>query len=204
MRKIMLGGTNPDLSPEELAEYVELRRVIKLIVDDLITSRETITGSKLSGIEKLVQTFPELIERVLDERFTRDVIDAVSGYVQRTMELSRLEGSRVPSKLTNGYLQEAVRTYILGLPQASVALSRAALEQALKENIGYQGTGTFVRMNDLLDEAEAAHIIDQTVRQMAREIADKADDVLHEKPTSLVNASEVLIKLRGVLQHVYG
>jgi len=200
----MLGGTNPDLSPEELAEYVELRRVIKLIVDDLITSRETITGSKLSGIEKLVQTFPELIERVLDERFTRDVIDAVSGYVQRTMELSRLEGSRVPSKLTNGYLQEAVRTYILGLPQASVALSRAALEQALKENIGYQGTGTFVRMNDLLDEAEAAHIIDQTVRQMAREIADKADDVLHEKPTSLVNASEVLIKLRGVLQHVYG
>jgi hypothetical protein len=59
-------------------------------------------------------------------------------------------------------------------------------------------------MNDLLDEAEGAQIIDQTVRQMARDIADKADDVLHEKPTSLANASEVLIKLRGVLQHVYG
>jgi len=102
------------------------------------------------------------------------------------------------------YLREAVRTYILGLPQASVALSRAALEQALKENIGYQGTGTFVRMNDLLDEAEGAQIIDQTVRRMARDIADQADDVLHEKPTSLAYAYEVLIKLRGVLQHVYG
>jgi hypothetical protein len=193
-----------DISSEKRAESEKARKIIKVIVDDLVESRETLTDSKLSGIEKLVQTVPELIDNLLDERFTRDVINEVSGYVRRTMQLSRLEGSIVPSKITNGYLKEAVRTYILGLPQASVALSRAALEQALKEKIGFQGTRTVVAMNDLLDEAEGAQVIDKTIRRMAREIATEADDVLHEKPTSLAKAYEVLILLRGVFQHVYG
>jgi hypothetical protein len=58
-------------------------------------------------------------------------------------------------------------------------------------------------MNFLLDEAEGARVIDNTIRKMARKIADEADDVLHEKPTSLSKAYEVLIMLRGILQHVY-
>ena len=161
------------------------------------------TEGKFIGIEKLVTAAPELVEDFLDERFTKDVVDAVSGYVRRTMRLSRLESSRSPSQVTNGYLREAVRTYVLGLPQASVALSRAALEQALKENLGYQGTRTFVEMNRLLKEAEGAHVIDKANRRLARKIADEADDVLHERPTSLDKAYDVLVMLRGVLKHVY-
>jgi hypothetical protein len=118
------------------------------------------------------------------------------------MQLSRLVASRVPSKIANCYLQEGVRTYILGLPQASVALCRAALEQSLKGNLGYQGACTFVEMNNLLNEAEGAHVIDRTIRRMARKIADEADDVLHEKPTSLAKAYKVLV-IRGILQHLY-
>jgi hypothetical protein len=157
----------------------------------------------LAEIEKLVVKISDAIASFLDDRYTRDVVAAVPGYVRRTMELSHLESSRLPSKITNGYLREAVRTYISGLPQASVALCRAAMEQALKENIGYQGTGTFVKMDDLLDEAETAGVIDRTMRRGAREIANAADDVLHEKPADLEKAYEVLIKLRGVLQHIY-
>jgi hypothetical protein len=63
------------------------------------------------------------------------------------MKLSHLQAQEVPSQVTNTYVQEAVRTYILGLPLASVALSRAAMEQALKEGLGYQGTRVFVEMN---------------------------------------------------------
>jgi Domain of unknown function (DUF4145) len=192
-----------DVLPENRAENQRARKTIEVIVDDIISSRETLTDNKLAGIEKLVIAAPELVNDFLDERFTRDLIDAVSGYVRRTMRLSRLEGSRTPSQVTNGYLREAVRTYVMGLPQASVALSRAALEQALKENLGYQGTGTFVEMNNLLEEAEGAQVIDKTIRRLARRIADEADDVLHERPTSLDKAYDVLVMLRGVLQHVY-
>jgi hypothetical protein len=69
--------------------------------------------------------------------------------------------------------------------------------------LGYQGTGTFVEMNNLLEEAEGAQVIDKTIRRLARRIADEADDVLHERPTSLDKAYDVLVMLRGVLQHVY-
>jgi len=192
-----------DLSPEDRKEHEQALKEIRVIVDEIITSRETITDSKLVAVEKLVEVEPELIKNFLDDRFTRDLIDKVSGCVDRTLQLSRLQASGKASSITNGYLREAVRTYILGLPQASVALSRAALEQALKEGIGYQSTRTFVEMNNLLDEAESARVIDRTVRKMARELADDADDVLHEKPTTLAKAYEVLVKLRGVLQHVY-
>ena len=207
-----------DLTPEELAESKQTRKMFGVIVRDLISSRETLTDGKLRGkvpgvpgvnaelsivSEKLLELAPEMIRYFLDEHFTRDLIGAVSGYVERTMQLSRLVASRVPSKITNCYLQEGIRTYILGLPQASVALCRAALEQSLKENLGYQGTRTFVEMNDLLNEAEGAHVINRTIRRMARKIADEADDVLHEKPTSLAKAYEVLVMLRRILQHLY-
>jgi hypothetical protein len=191
------------LSPEKQAEERQARRMIEAIVDDLISSRETLGSNKLACVEKLTEAAPELMKGLLDERFTRDLIDAVPGCVNRMMQLSRLQASRPASQVTNVFLQEAVRTYVLGLPQASVALSRAALEQALKENLGYQGQASYIEMKDLLDEAERAGVIDKTLRRMARRVADEADDVLHEKPTSITKAYEVLLLLRGILQHVY-
>ena len=125
------------------------------------------------------------------------------GYVKRTLQLSRLNSINFPSKTTNGYLQEAVRTYILGLPQASVALSRAAMEQALKENLGRQLSGDFITFQKLLEEARKWNILDRTMELCARDIANAGDSVMHEKPTTIPQALEVLAKLRGLLQHIY-
>ena len=194
-----------DLSAEERADSEKWKRLAAVIVDRVISSRETLAAWGLPQIEQLVQTIPDTIAFFLDARFTKDMVRDVPGCVDRLMELSRLEAQDLPSEVTNGYLREAVRTYILGLPQASVALSRAAMEQALKEGMGYQGKRTFVGMKDLLDEAESANVIrDKMIKQMARDVAREADDVLHEKPTTISKAYETLVKLRGVLQHVYG
>jgi hypothetical protein len=40
-------------------------------------------------------------------------------------------------------------------------------------------------------------------RLRRRQIADEADDVLHEKPADLAKAYTNLVMLRGVLLHVY-
>jgi len=192
-----------DSSPEGRHELRKIQKMVSVIVDDVITSRETLTDNKLRAIEKLVGEMPEVIKDFLNDRYTRDVIRAVPGYVSRTMKLSRLEGSGVPSKTTNTYLREATRTYIYGLPQASIALCRAAMEQALKENLGHQGVRTRMDMNQLLDEAEGGQIVDGSIRRMAQQIAKAANDVLHEKPADLPKAYEVLLMLRGVLQHLY-
>ena len=188
---------------EERTEQERNRKFVEIIVDDIIQSRETLTENKLARIEKLVMDSPDLIKHFLDERFTKEVVYAVSGYVKRTLQLSRMEGSKVPSNITNGYLQEAVRTYILGLPQASVALSRAALEQALKEKLGLQLSGQYKAFQNLLDDARKWHILDKAMELCAREVANAGDGVMHEKPTTLAESLDVLTKLRGVLRHIY-
>lgn len=192
-----------DISPERMEEIQKAWLLVRATVDDIIKSREMLTEGKLADAEKILEKYPSWIPALLDERFTRDVIQSIRGYVSRTMELSRLEGSRTPSKTTNSYLREAVRTYIFGFPQASIALSRAALEQALKEELGHQGVKIFLDMNRLLDEAEGGGVIDGVIRKTARKLATEADAVLHERPADLTKAYDVLLMLRGILQHIY-
>ena len=190
-------------SPEQRLEDRKLNKMVEIMIDDIIKSRETIIDSKLKKLETLVETSPELIEDFLDDRFTVEAVDGVQSSVKRLMKLSRLEAVRLPSKVTNGYLREAVRTYLFGFPQASIALSRAALEQALKENLGHQLSGEFRSMDELLKEARKYKLLDRTMELCARDVAKAGDGVLHEKPTTDPKALEVLDKLRGLLQHIY-
>ena len=190
-------------SPEQRLEDRKLNKMVEIMIDDIIKSRETIIDSKLKKLETLVETSPELIEDFLDDRLTVEAVDGVQSSVKRLMKLSRLEAVRLPSKVTNGYLREAVRTYLFGFPQASIALSRAALEQALKENLGHQLSGEFRSMDELLKEARKYKLLDRTMELCARDVAKAGDGVLHEKPTTDPKALEVLDKLRGLLQHIY-
>ena len=190
------------IEPGEQALEVD-ERTVRLIVQDLIASREAFTGSNLAVIETLVRNDRSLFEYLVDDRLTRDLLYSIPSYVKRILSLSRLESGTLPSQTTNVYLREAVRTYVFGLSQASIALSRAALEQSLKDGLGYQSTKTYVPMKDLLEEAEGAGVLDELNRRVAREIAAAANDVLHEKPSDDSKAYEVLVLLRGVLQHVY-
>jgi len=187
----------------EREEVKKKRRFVDFVVQTIVESREIITDSNLKVIEKLVEAAPETIADLLDDYFTRQVIDAVPGYVRRTLQLSRLEAEEPPSQVTNGYLREAVRTYILGLPQACVALSRAALEQALKEKMAYRPSRGRLEMKQLLDEAETAGVLNVDVRKIAEGITKKGNQVLHEKPTTLAEAFDVLKQLRGVILHLY-
>jgi hypothetical protein len=197
------GANIHHLSPEDRQEQEKALKIVGVIVDEIIKSRETLSDTGLAAIETIVQSDPDLVKGFLDDRFTRDLVGSIPGYVERTMQLSRLEASGMPSKITNGYLREAVRTYILGLPQASVALSRAALEQGLKEKLALQSSGQFHKFQDLLNDARKWNILDATMELCARDIAKAGDEVLHEKLTSLPHALEVLDKLRGLLQHIY-
>jgi hypothetical protein len=191
-------------TPEERKANQNAQKFINIIVDDLISSREGLTDSKLAVFDQLVHSTPELVADLLDNRFARNVIDAVPGYVQRIMQLSRVEGTTIPSEVTNGYMREAVRTYVFGLAQASVALSRAALEQAIKEKLGMQLSGDFISFQNLLSEAKKWHILGNDVMELwAQDVANAGDDVMHDRPTTLSTALEVLDKLRGLFRHIY-
>jgi hypothetical protein len=80
---------------------------------------------------------------------------------------------------------------------------RAALEQALKESLGLQLTGAFVSFQDLLKEARKWNVLDRATENMARDVANAGDEVMHEKPTDLRKAGEILTNVRGLLQRIY-
>ncbi len=195
--------TDHDIPLEERNEASKNRRLVEAIVEVVVRSREMIADKKLEAVEVLVAASPDLIAHFLDDYFTREVINAVPGYVERMLQLSALRAERLPSSVTNGYLKEAVRTYVLGLPQASVALCRAALEQALKESLGLQLSGMFISFQELLKEARKWNILDDVTEDMARDLANAGDEVMHERPTDLPKAKDILTKARGLLQHIY-
>jgi len=195
--------TYSDVPMQEREEAKKNRRFVELVVEAVVQSRETITDAKLKAVETLVQAAPELISDFLDDYFTRQVVSEVQGYVSRLLKLSRLDAEQLPSQVTNGYLSEAVRTYILGLPQASIALCRAALEQALKDRLGHQLSGSFITWQELLKEARKWNLLDEATEAMAREVANAADEVLHEKPADWNKAEEVVLNVRGLIQQIY-
>jgi hypothetical protein len=50
---------------------------------------------------------------------------------------------------------------------------------------------------------EGTEIIDETIRKVARKIADEGKEVLHERPADLAKAYDVLLMLKRALQHLY-
>lgn len=192
-----------DLSLQEREEITEGRKFAREIFSEVLRSRETLGEVQSKVIESMVRSNPDLIADCLDEFFTREVIKAVPAYVLRTLQWSQMEATLTPSTATNTYIREATRTYILGFPQASIALCRAALEQGLKERLGRQPSGGFIKFQDLLKEARRWHLLDGVTEKIARAVANAADDVLHEKPADISEARDVLDQLRGVLQHIY-
>lgn len=191
------------LDPDEQEDEEKTRRVIEIIVKNIVQSRESFVGTRLRKIETLVQDSREFVEFFLDDYFTREVLESVQGLVRRTMSLSRLEAERQPTHTTSVFLREATRTYVMGFPQASVALSRAALEQALKEVLGYQLSGTFIDFQALLKDARRWNVLDDEHLRTARMLAKHGDEVLHNKPTTEDRALRVLTDLRNLLRYVY-
>ena len=193
-------GYEQDYPSDEDRKMVELFRGI---TKQIVASREGFTGEGLDAIEGLVKKSPDSISGQLDDFITRLLLEDVPGMVRRVIKLSRLEATTHPSITTAVYVQEAVRMYIYGFTQASVAISRAALEQALKERLGRQGDGSFIPFQDLVEEAKRWNILDATTARQVRDTAKKADRVLHERPTDQEGAWEILIEVRGLLQEIY-
>jgi len=101
-----------------VSELINSRETLTEVVE-AINPHERLTNSRLKdlvklAIEKLVETEPDLVKDWLDEYYTRELVDAVPGYVSRTLEFSRMEARRVPSKVRNTYVREATRAYIMG------------------------------------------------------------------------------------------
>jgi hypothetical protein len=186
------------------------RSYLERVAETIIEAREAFTGDQFSVLgvsdcdwEKALQNEPEIVEEEMDRVLSCQLLQDVPAMVKRYIRLSKLNAVGFPSEQTAAYIREAAQVYAHGFFQASAAMSRAAVEQALKERLGIQGGGGRISFKDLVNRAETANVLDSAVAQQARDLAKEANTVLHERSTDEDRAYQVLIAARGLMQHVY-
>jgi hypothetical protein len=86
----------------------------------------------------------------LNDYFSIHQLREVNALERRTLRLAGLTAKFPASPQTNRYIREATHAYIKGLPLASVAMSRAALEQGLRDRLGLQKTEERRSFDDLV------------------------------------------------------
>ncbi|MGO9316623.1 MAG: DUF4145 domain-containing protein [Terracidiphilus sp.] len=182
-------------------EGLQMLERIRAIDGHAKISREEFSDDIIPALEERSRKSPDLFAGDLDRLYVRDVVAAVPGYVSRTLQLAGLAAGLKPEEVVSKYLAEAVRTYIFGFPLASIALSRAVLEHAVKERmIGPpEGATLSAWIEQVADERD----LDDAITDMARSVTKTGNKVLHQKPVRLPEAFDVLVKVRKFLEALY-
>jgi hypothetical protein len=155
-----------------------------------------------------LEKHPKILEYVLDEFYTRDFLKKVRKIVERTMLLKAMGAKAKPEGGVNLYLREAARCYVFGFWDSSVALSRAAVERALKDRLkeklgNNMPIGDDGLMKRLLDYAYKMRLIDGAHLTMGEKVRIAGNKVLHGAHARENDAGESLATARGVLSQLY-
>jgi hypothetical protein len=139
---------------------------------------------------------------LLDEFYCRDLLKGVPAIVECTIKLSRLTLSGI-SDSEFVYLREAATCYIFGLPEAAVALARAAVEDSLRRKLAkFFGKDAVARehLDYLLDDlAPRGKTLSHEGRNLAHKVRVAANNVLHHQTIGQQDALDVIEAARTVI-----
>lgn len=153
-----------------------------------------------------IQTDPERVATIFDDFYTRDFLKKVENIVDRTMKLSAMAPKATPDSGVNLFLREASRCLIHGFWNSSVALSRAALELALKQQLKSRLAGHIPTEDDLqwlLEYANQFKVIDDARFELGDKVRKTGNKVLHGSQADQDLAWETLWAVRGVMKVIY-
>lgn len=134
---------------------------------------------------------------LLDQMYSRAILRSVPDIVERTRALQDISLSKISNPEAFAYLREAANCYISGFSLASMALSRAAVENLLRQvcakHLGEEGVATEM-FEHLIDRSFAAGILSKTARDLAHKVRRAGNALLHPKgkEQSLPTAAEAL------------
>jgi len=194
-----------DGTPEERRDWPSYQKLVEAIVGGITSTREALQPKELLLFEPLVRQDRSIniVEGLLDAHYAVLGLKQVRLLVARTMRLDPLKARYEASPQTNRYIREAAKAYVAGLPMASVAMSRAALEQALKDKLGKQCGGERETFREIVDSAVKWSILDADEAHIAKRLAEECNQLLHEKPIeSDDKAFEILTAIRSLVERV--
>jgi len=117
---------------------------------------------------------------MLDELYCRDLLGQVPDIVERTMKLRLLTLAGVSGE-SFVYLRAAANCYIQGLPEAAVALARAAIEFPLRKVAGKHFGDATVSSLELVDVVNrfGVKLLSSDSVNSAHRVRTAANKVLH-------------------------
>jgi hypothetical protein len=217
-----------DSDPSEREERLAAREFMSALVDQVVSQRQQLSHretnklnhwiGKLCARRKMASVSPALVDEViqlldsatrdsLDARYSEEMLEAVPLFVDRTLKLAVLVSNYPASEQTNLYIHEAARAYIYGLPLASVAMSRAAMEQSLRDRLGYQQSDERISFDDLVKKAQTYGLLPRErqnpVGPGIRTVNKRCNEVLHQGPVSDDEAFELLTAARSVIEELH-
>jgi len=154
----------------------------------------------------------------LDDIYCRERLHAVPEMVRVTLKLKALQspdGSAAAAPQGSGdkpewwiYLRESANCLILGLPQASVALARAAVESCLRVVCVRAGLDEDkvrrLDIHELFNDPDMRKALpeDWVARKRANDVRIAANSVLHDTPIGAEKALDVYEAARAVILKV--
>jgi hypothetical protein len=189
-------GLDEKRKAQEALEFVE--RITAYLVGHLAGFSDA-TAEK---IESLFRDAGAPLDEQIEHYYVRDMLTRVPKTVARTMKLSHIIPNRVVPGPTEVYLKEATRTYLFGFWDASVALSRAAVEQGLRQAAKERFNQNPDTLRELIDGGFRLGLLDRPHADLASNVVRAGNQVLHRQPADETQAWDVLCAARGVLLHL--
>jgi hypothetical protein len=199
-----------DAPPDERAEVAEwvASNMTAYLLESFAAFKagEGVSGEGVSVLENLFATQNEtILKNRFDECYTRQLLQEIPKMVTRTMRLSQMLPRKMPSRATNTYLKEATRSYIFGLWQGCIALSRAAVENGLRQEVTRDlKPGDNPKSQQLIATASRMQLLDYDHAQMAERVVTVGNRVLHGEPSNDKESFACLEDARKVLLRLYG
>ena len=169
-----------------------------------VTSLEGLTSEETEAVRNFFTAWPECWSWGTDWWYRKDAVDRIAPITKRFLKLSPILTKVSHRQDVNTYLREATKCYLYGFFQASTALFRTALETGLSDFLHRKlGPIQGLKLNERITCAVQSKLIPPEIGSMAHEVRKAANEAIHEKPITEMNAFDVLTKTRCVLETLY-
>lgn len=179
----------------------KMRKTLSAVVAAL----EGMTKPDWAKVEDSRRKYPEMWSWLVDWWYCKEAVEKIPHLKRRFLALTPVIVGTPPSNLeVKVYIREATRCYLYGFFQASVTLSRAALETALDDCLEQKlGTKPSAQLAQKIDQAARWKFISAAVCHRAHLVRKTANGVLHEKQVSEAIALARLDDARSTLRELY-
>jgi hypothetical protein len=150
-------------------------------------------------------------DSILDEFLCRVLLRKVPEIVRRTSVFPPFKTLRRPPDDVVVCAAEAFRCFVFEFWDASVALSRAALETALKQELHRLGIPPPETLSEIIERSRTLRVLNDAAHQAAKKIKNTGDRVLHgeREARKSYHADEAAAEatqasLRAAIGHIYG